>query len=397
MSHPTAPSPAPPDTLRTQLPILTGARTISNTVHRMVYPFLPRMARGLGVDLEAITLAITARSALGLGGPLFGALADTRGRKAALLTALLILAAAMLLVTVWPTYPALFIALLLAVCAKLIYDPAVLAYIGDRVHYTRRGFAIALNELSWSAAFLIGMPLLGWLIARTGRWYAPFPVLGGLALLSAVLVWRVLPGNDTQDIERPSLIQGARIVLRHRPAVAGLLMGTLISLGNETIFIVYGAWMEDSFGLKVAALGAASVVIGVAELAGEGLVAGLVDRLGKRRAVMLGIGLNALASILLPVLGFGVGSALVGLFLFFLTFEFALVSTLPIMTELAPGARATMMAGTAAAHSAGRMLGALLGPLLFTGGLLINGLAAALFNLGALALLVSFLPQDERS
>jgi DHA1 family inner membrane transport protein len=144
----------------------------------------------------------------------------------------------------------------------------------------------------------------------------------------------------------------------------------------------------------VAALGAASAVIGIAELTSEGAVTAYVDRLGKRRAVAVGIGANALACLLLPVLSFGVVGALVALFLFFMTFEFAVVSLVPLMTELAPGARATLMAGNVAAFSGGRMVGALLGPPLFDVGLLANSATAAILNGIALVVLVMFLKHD---
>ena len=51
---------------------------------------------------------------------------------------------------------------------------------------------------------------------------------------------------------------------------------------------IFGVWLEDSFDLQIAALGAASAVIGLSELGGEGLVAAFVDRLGKPRAIGLG-------------------------------------------------------------------------------------------------------------
>jgi len=182
--------------LRIQIIGLAVARLVLNAGHRMVYPFLPTFARGLGVDLEAIALAVTARSGLGVISPVFGAFADTRGRKNAMLAALLLFAASMALVSLWPTYPALFVALLLGSVAKLVYDPSMQAYIGDRVTYTRRGLAIAITELSWSGAFLLGIPLLGWLIARADTWRAPFPLLTLAGLGASILVWRVLPADE---------------------------------------------------------------------------------------------------------------------------------------------------------------------------------------------------------
>lgn len=360
----------------------------------MIYPFLPAIARGLGVELEAVALTVTARSALGLISPLFGSMADNRGRKVALLIALLSMTAGMIVVTLWPTYPGLFIGVMLSMVCKLIFDPAMQAFIGDKVHYTRRGLAIAFTEISWSGAFLLGIPVIGWLIARADHWYAPFPVLAILGIISIILVWLMLPNDPPRTAERPSLLAGIRIVLAYPSALAGLTIGMLINLSNEVIGIIYGAWMEDSFELKITALGAASAVIGIAELSGEGLVAGLVDRLGKRRALGLGISLNALASLLLPVLGFNVIGALVGLFMFYLTFEFAIVSAIPLMTELVPTARATLMAGFAAALASGRMFGSLLGPPLFDLGLIANGMAGALFNILALGILILFIHQE---
>ncbi len=384
-----------PVRLRFQIVAFSVARTVINTGHRMIYPFLPTFARGVGVDLEAVALAVTARSALGLISPVFGSLADRRGRKAAMITGMLIFVGGMVLVTLWPTYPALFIALTLGGVGKLIYDPSMQAYIGDRVEYTRRGTAIAITELSWSAAFLLVVPVLGWMIDRSGHWEIPFPVLAFVSLLMAAMLWVVIPSDKpATTTARPSLAEGIRVVLNYTPALAGLAVGFLIGASNEVVSIIYGAWMEDAFGLQVAALGAASAVIGIAELTSESTVAGFVDRLGKRRAVAVGIGANALACLLLPVLSFGVEGALVGLFLFFITFEFGVVSLIPLMTELAPGARVTLLAGNVAAFSGGRMLGALIGPPLFHVGLLANSITAAAFNGIALVVLLVFLKHD---
>jgi len=389
-AHLTFPMPASPsDRLRLQVATFPVVRTVINTGFRMVYPFLPTIARGLGVQVESVALAVTARSGLGLLAPLFGTVADTRSRRTAMLTALCLYASGMAIVAAWPTYAGFFAALLISAAGKILFDMSMQAYLGDRVEYGRRGRVIAVTEVGWSGAFLIGVPACGWLISRAG-WDAPFVWLAGLALAAALVLWRLLP-NDTAGIRaQRSLWQGLRAVLIHRPAMAGLAVSLLISAGNELVNIVYGVWMEGSFGLQVAALGAASAVIGLSELAGEGLVAGLADRLGKRSAVALGMVLSAASSLALPLLGRTLSFSLVGLFLFYVCFEFTLVTGISLMTELVPGARATVMAGNLSAHALGRAAGASLGPLLFSGGILANGVSAALLNLMALVLLVRF-------
>jgi predicted MFS family arabinose efflux permease len=382
--------PRGPVRLRFQLAAFTLTRTVLNTGYRMVYPFLPVIARGLGVDLGTIALAVTARASLGLASPFLGSAADVRGRKTVMLFSLGVAAAGFGLVSIWPTYPMLFASLLLAGGGKIMFDPAMQAYLGDRVDYSRRGLVIALSEFGWSGAFLIGIPVAGWIIAR-GGWAAPFRWLVAFVLLAGVLLWRMLPADPSPVSQRLSWSGGMRAVLASRSALAGLALGFLISLANETVNIVFGAWLEDSFGLQVVALGAATAVIGVAELGGEGLVAALADRLGKRRAVAVGISLSALACLGLPFLGRSLTGALVGLFLVYTTFEFTIVSGMPLMTELVPQARATMMAGNIGAHSAGRAIGALVGPALFGLGLQANGTFAAALNLVALAVLLAFI------
>ena len=268
------------------------------------------------------------------------------------------------------------------------------AYLGDRIPYQRRGRAVAVTEVGWSLSFVLGIPLVGFLIARRG-WMASFLLLCLLGLLAfLVLVW-MLP-NDTIPLrERPRFWSSLRAVLTYPPALLGLSVGLFMSASNEVINLVFGVWLEDSFGLKIAALGAAAVLIGLSELGGETLSVGFTDRLGKPGAVGLGLLVNCLAAIILPLAGSSLTGALVGLFLFYISFEFTIVSTISMMTEVMPAARATLMAANIAGHSLGRALGALFAPALYLQGLstlrlpdmLVSGLAAVLLNLLALGCL----------
>lgn len=381
--------------IRLQILTLAVVRIILNTGFRMVYPFLPVIATGLGVGVSEVAQAITARSLVGFFSPLLGSIADVWGRRAAMLVGLTIYSGGLLLVTLWPTYPALFASLIAAAVGKIIFETAVQAFVGDRVAYSQRGLALAITEMSWSASFLIGIPLVGWLIARTGDWRAPFPWLTAMGLAIVLIVWRMLPADAPHPDTRPSFLRSVRFVATHRPALGGLAVGLLISSANEAINIVYGAWLHSRFALPVTFLGVTAIVIGAAELSGEGFVATLTDRIGKRRAIALGLTLNIAASLAMPYLGAQVSGALIGLFLFYLTFEFALVSSIPLMTELVPTARATMMAGLAAFISLGRAFGALLGDALFTGiGLQANSIAAAAINVLAIVILLALVKQE---
>jgi predicted MFS family arabinose efflux permease len=63
---------------------------------------------------------------------------------------------------------------------------------------------------------------------------------------------------------------------------------------------------------------------------------------------------------LLPFIGQTQTGALIGLFLFYITFEYVMVSHIPLMTELVPSARVTMLSMNVTGHAIGRALGAFL-------------------------------------
>ena len=83
-------APAAPRGCGMQLVAATLTRVVINTAHRMVYPFLPALSRGLGVPFESLTALLSLRGALGVVSPAIGGLPDRFGRRQALLIGLLI-------------------------------------------------------------------------------------------------------------------------------------------------------------------------------------------------------------------------------------------------------------------------------------------------------------------
>jgi predicted MFS family arabinose efflux permease len=345
--------------LRFQILLFTLIRAVMNTQHRMIYPFIAVFARGLGVEVSAVALALTARSLAGAAGPFLAFIADGRSRRAGMTLGLFLFGVAAALTALWPVYPVFTLSLVIAALGRYVYDPSMQAYLGDRVPYSRRGLVVAFIEVSWSLSFILGAPLSGWLIARFG-WRSPFPWFTVAALLAVGLLRWLLPAEEARSAGAPRFWDNLGALLRYPPAWYALAAGLLISAANEVVNLAFGVWMETAFAVKIAGLGAATLVIGLSELGGEGLTAALSDRFGKRRSVSIGLAANCLAALALPWLGANLAGALVGLFLFYLTFEFTIVSTLPIMTQIYPPARATMMATTTAAHSLGRAASALL-------------------------------------
>jgi predicted MFS family arabinose efflux permease len=376
--------------LSIQLPAFIATRGVINTMMRMVYPFLPIFGRGLGVDLRMLSLGITIRSASGIFGPLLASIGDTRGRRAGMLFGVGLFTVGAGLLVLWPSYPAFVLSLVLGIMANFVFTPSMQAFLGDRLPYERRGLALALTELGWSLAFIVGVPLVGLLIDRSG-WRAPFPWFTGLGILAMLGLAVLLPHDRPVPSSKTNLWANMRAVLSYWPALAGILACICMGASNELVNLIFGSWLEGAFQVKIAALAVASAVIGASELSGEVLVGGLVDWLGSRRAVIIGLALNGLVILALPLIGQTLTGALVGLFFIYLTFEFAVVSSFPLMTEVMPHARATFMSIVISAFAIGRALGALIVPLLFGAGsvggtqtnLIPVVLASAFLNLAA--------------
>jgi predicted MFS family arabinose efflux permease len=201
-------------------------------------------------------------------------------------------------------------------------------------------------------------------IARWG-WQAPFLGLGVLGLISLVLLWRILPPAPHHTAQEKGFKALFRTISQHPVMLLAGLYVMLAMGANELLLIVYGRWMEGTFGLDLGSLGQATIVIGAAEITGEIVTALAVDRFGKRRFVIVFGFLTAVTYFLVPLTSVSLTAALVSLFILFLCFEMTVVGGVPLMTEIVPSARAIVMAVVLAASSLGRAVGALVGPALW--------------------------------
>jgi MFS transporter, DHA1 family, inner membrane transport protein len=378
------------------------SRLALNMQMRVIYPFLPAISRALGVPLQTTSLLLTARAVANLSSPLYGALSDRFGRRALMIAGMLILIAGTAGVFLAPTFTFVLGAVAFLSLSKAVYDPAVLAYLGDTIPYERRGRMMGILALMWPSSWAIGVPVAGYLITSFG-WRSPFIFIGLLGVAGLALTWffpavgrsaqpaKAAQVNSGQGSQGPkSVWAGFSFSSIPRPAWMALIVTMLILLASENVYIVYGAWLEKQFGLSVAAIGVASLVICLAEFSAESVSTGWVDRIGKRRAVMYGLLLNAAAFVLLPQIAVNLTGALVGLFLVYLTYDFSVVSTLPLITELAPGARGTMMALNVAAMAVGRLISSLVAVRLWNaGGLIANTLVSSALVVVAWLILAS--------
>jgi DHA1 family inner membrane transport protein len=379
--------------LRIHVVILSVARIVTNSAHRMLYPFLPVFARGIGVRIEVMAVALSVRQSLGIVTPIIGPTGDIIGRRKAMVIGLVVFAIAFGSIALVPTYVALVLGLLLAEVGKTITDPSMFAYFGDEVNHDQRGMTIALSEFSWSGAYLLGVPFIGWLISYKS-WVSPFWILAFLGLLAAITIWLVIPDRRTPSYRNLTFKESFLLAISSLSAIAVLVLSFLVGMASGLITIVYGVWLEGDFGLPITAIGASVAIIGIAELCGEGIVAILSNRIVYRKMMGLGILMIASASVLLTLNNGSLLAALIGLLVFFMGYEIFMVGRIPLMVEIIPRARSTMVSIGAASQRSGTALGILFGPLLFKFGIWMNSLVASLLGLIGLIVLILFVREN---
>lgn len=362
----TAPATAAPRvSLWRLLTVILFSRTVLDTAFRGVYPFLPFIASDLGVTVGEAAQIIQARNLVGFLAPVFGPLSDRFGRRIVMLAGTgLIAVACLALVPVTPLPVVVGIMTLISV-GIIVFVPAQQAYLGDEVRYAERGRAMAFGELSWSAAALIGLPILG-IVLRAMGWRLAFGLVGLLSLAAFALIWFGLPRMEHFAPHAGVAWTGGRTLLGHPAAMGVVAVNFLVAATNENVNTIFGAWMNQSFGLDAVALGAVAAAIGGAELGAELFAAGFVDRVGKWRTVLASLLAGCAAYASLPFLGTSAWLGALGLVFVYFTFELAVVSSLPLYTEIFPNARALLLSLGVASFSLGRALGSFTGPALWT-------------------------------
>ncbi|MBT5876577.1 MAG: MFS transporter, partial [Candidatus Latescibacteria bacterium] len=217
--------------------------------------------------------------------------------------------------------------------------PGIQVLVSDIVPYSKRGRIMGAVEFSWAATNLFIIPLVGLGIRFLG-WQAPFLYLGLLTVIGMMATWKWFP--DHRHAHQPQQRQFRAYLsklIRNHSALAVVLSGFFLFIGTESFFITYAAWLEQRFGLGPDQIGLVVGILGVTEWIGSGFSSAFIDRLGKRRGVLIGFTLASVVLICLPYLDATIWLAITGLAIYSLMFEFTIVSSIPLLSEQMPEAR----------------------------------------------------------
>ena len=124
-----------------------ATRFMVDTGVQIFFPFLPIIARGMGISTVIMGQLVSLRSLMGLFSPLFGTMADRRGYRFTMRLSLLLVGLGFLMVgisrSVWLAAPGMALMGL----GSFSFVPTLQAYLSNRLPYQQR--ARGLGNL-WS-------------------------------------------------------------------------------------------------------------------------------------------------------------------------------------------------------------------------------------------------------
>ncbi len=342
--------------LRRFILLMILVRLVRDTSIRMMYPFLNDYAQGLGITLAAMGALLMLRTFSVVLAPLFGHQADRIGPKPLLIVGFALQGLGLLgfgfATGIWLAIAAVFI---LGVSDAITY-PLMQAYISEQSPRRHLGRALITVEYSWAITGIVMMPIVGWLIGALG-WQSPFRLLSIFSGVSMFIIAFLLPTSPPKpSLQRPTFFSQLTTILHDRSALGSVLVSATIFIAAESYFVTWGAHLARDFQLSPERIGQVAAGLGVIELFGSVFASFIIDPLGKRRGVIIGVLFFLCSLVSLIWLNRSLTLTIIGMGMVSLAIEFSIVSTIPLMAQQRPASRATVLALGAMAGSITRSI-----------------------------------------
>jgi len=328
-----APLPVEPDPVVNDIWIEKGTPAFMKTVLALfsggfatfallycVQPMMPLLSREFAINAAQSSLVLSVSTAmLAIGLLVTGPISDRIGRKPVMVCALLCAALATLASAVMPSWELVLASRALVGLALSGLAAVAMTYLSEEIHPQHIGLAMGLYIGGNAIGGMSGRLITGVLIDFVS-WHTAMLVIGGLALVAALVFWKVLPESrnfQAQSLKPRSLLDG--FLMHFKDAglpwlflEAFLLMGAFVTLFN---YIGYRL-LASPYHMNQALVGLLSVVY-LSGIYSSAQVGALADKLGRRKVfwasiVVMAGGLlmtlaNPLAMIILGMLVFTFG------------------------------------------------------------------------------------------
>lgn len=173
------------------------------------------------------------------------------------------------------------------------------------------------------------------------------------AVIACIVVLLSRINNEPRTNHIPNAGEHTRIQGRNWLVLVTMFC---IMCSVQNLFVTFGAWLEDDFGFGAARLAVVGFSFGVVELVASTTSAQYTDRVGKELSILGGALLIVPAGVVMAIGSSNLVVGIVAAAIFFLGFEFAVVSLLPIASQLVPNSPGTGLGWVLGAGTLGRAL-----------------------------------------
>lgn len=374
----------PPDIGAGRLVRLVAAKAITNVGSRWVPFFLPTLGAAFSATTRQMTLALGIGEMAGLTTLAIGRALD-RGRERLVIVAAMVMTALGGLLALTGRYWLFVVAYFITILGVALVTVGGHTYLSRRVAYARRARVIGVFETSWAFALLLGAPLAAALIGWFG-WRGPFVfVAAGAAVMAVVLIREK---EDTTPLLADAT--GPRDERRlDGTAWTAIAASAAIAVAGLTTIVIAGTWLDDALGVSTGGVGLVAMAFGAAELSASSTSAAVADLAGPTRSTRLALAVTIVGLGVMTTAGSSLLIGAIGLFLFFVGFEFSIVTSFAIVSEAMPSARGRVLATNTAVGTVVRGSGVMAsGALYETFGISGPAAVSAVSAVAAIALLV---------
>ncbi len=362
---------------RGQIVRLTAAKTLTNASLRWIPFFFVTLEVAFDTTTATLVAVLGVAEMTGLATLLIGGYLD-RGHEKTLMLIALGLVGASGVIALGGSVFFFAASVMVLVLGTAFFTSSGHAWISARVPFDRRARIIGTFEASWAFGLLVGAPTMALLIRWFG-WRGPFLAMTLAAPIGALLVYR-MPDTPSIVAARQSEKTSMRLTT---DAWILVTAGAAVAVAGFATLVVIGTWLDDDLGVSTGGIGLVAMAFGTAELVSSSSSALLADRFGKRRTTQLAMLLLLAGLVVVAMAETSLLVGALGIVLFFLGFEYGIVTSFSLVSEAMPSARGRCITMGGAVGTVARGAGAILAGQLYrnygiNGPIALSAVAAAL-------------------
>lgn len=274
-----------PAFMRTVLALFCGGFATFALLY-CVQPMMPLLSREFSINAAQSSLVLSVSTALLAFGLLVtGPVSDRIGRKPVMVAALFCAALCTIASALMPTWEGVLAMRALVGLSLSGLAAVAMTYLSEEIYPQHLGLAMGLYIGGNAIGGMSGRLITGVLIDFVS-WHTALLAIGGLALIAAVLFWKMLPESRNfraRPLNPRSLLDGFTLHFRDAGLPwlfleAFLLMGAFVTLFN---YIGYRL-LAEPYHMNQALVGLLSVVY-LSGIYSSAQIGALADKLGRRK------------------------------------------------------------------------------------------------------------------